>query len=194
MLMRRQFVLTLILMPITFGIWYAAGTLFSAPAVWLCDALLQAVYPHLIDLVWLQGMKMGALTQFGMLEDEVVAASAAGNQIELEINTRLVSYSIAFTGRPDGVQHQTVLQVLHRLFCLWVVMLLGIHSAKDLLVMGAFSAPRVRRQASALTYQFISHGADTRTCELMGVAARAHPSGRPWDDIRRALRRASIDR
>ena len=96
MLMRRQFVLTLILMPITFGIWYAAGALFSAPAVWLCDALLQAVYPHLIDLVWLQGMKMGALTQFGMLEDEVVAASAAGNQIELEINTRLVSYSIAF--------------------------------------------------------------------------------------------------
>ena len=65
MLMRRQFVLTLILMPITFGIWYAAGTLFSAPAVWLCDALFQAVYPHLIDSVWLQGMKMGALTQFG---------------------------------------------------------------------------------------------------------------------------------
>ena len=53
MLMRRQFVLTLILMPITFGIWYAAGALFSAPAVWLCDALLQAVYAHLIDLVWL---------------------------------------------------------------------------------------------------------------------------------------------
>ena len=37
MLMRRQFVLTLILMPITFGIWYAAGPLFSAPAVWLYD-------------------------------------------------------------------------------------------------------------------------------------------------------------
>ena len=94
MLMRRQFVLTLILMPITFGIWYAAGAVFS-PAVWLCDALLQAVYPHLIDSVWLQGMKMGALTQFGMLEGEV-CGQRGGNQIELEINTRLVSYSIAF--------------------------------------------------------------------------------------------------
>ena len=96
MLMRRQFVLTLILMPIAFGIWYAAGALFSAPAVWLCDMLIQAAYPHLIESVWLQDMKMGALTQFGMLGGEVVAASAAGNQIELEINTRLVSYSIAF--------------------------------------------------------------------------------------------------
>lgn len=74
MLMRRQFVLTLILMPITFGIWYAAGSLFSAPAVWLCDVLLQTVYPHLIDSVWLKDMKMGALTQFGMLEEEVVEA------------------------------------------------------------------------------------------------------------------------
>ena len=96
MLMRRQFVLTLILMPIAFGIWYAAGALFSAPAVWLCDMLIQAAYPHLIESVWLQDMKMGALTQFGMLGGEVVAASAAGNQIELEINTRLISYSIAF--------------------------------------------------------------------------------------------------
>jgi hypothetical protein len=40
MLMRRQFVLTLILMPITFGIWYAAGSLFAAPAVWLTDFLM----------------------------------------------------------------------------------------------------------------------------------------------------------
>ena len=45
MLMRRQFVLTLILMPITFGIWYAAGTLFAAPAVWLTGFLLSSAYP-----------------------------------------------------------------------------------------------------------------------------------------------------
>ena len=45
MLMRRQFVLTLILMPITFGIWYAAGTLFAAPAVWLCDLFLSNLIP-----------------------------------------------------------------------------------------------------------------------------------------------------
>ena len=85
-------------MPITFGIWYAAGTLFSAPAVWLCDALFQAAYPNLIEAVWLQVHEDGGADSIRrMLEGEIVAASEAGNQIELEINTRLVSYSIAFT-------------------------------------------------------------------------------------------------
>ena len=40
MLLRRQFVLTLALMPITFGVWYAADSLFVGPPVWLCDLLL----------------------------------------------------------------------------------------------------------------------------------------------------------
>ena len=162
MLMRRQFVLTLILMPVTFGIWYAAGSLFSAPAVWLCDMLLQTVYPHLIDSVWLQDMKMGALTQFGMLEEEVVEASVAGNHIEVEINTRLVSYSIPFyasllmaSDLRNGFYKFCV-----GLFCLWVVMAFGLASiaTKELLVMvGApfLSAPGVPpADLLALAYQF----------------------------------------
>lgn len=162
MLMRRQFVLTMILMPITFGIWYAAGALFSAPAVWLCDALLQTVYPHLIDTVWLQGMKMGVLTQFGILEEEVLAASAAGNQIELEINTRLVSYSIAFYAAllmASNLQNGFY-KFCIGLFSLWVVMAFGLISiaAKDLLVMVGtpfLSAPGVPpADLLALTYQF----------------------------------------
>ena len=162
MLMRRQFVLTLILMPISFGIWYAAGELFSAPAVWLCDALLKNFYSHLIDSVWLQGVKMGALAQFGILEEEVVSAITAGNQIELEINTRLVSYSIAFYA--SLLMASNLQNGLYKfcigLFCLWVVMAFGLASivAKDLLVMvGApfLSAPSVPPASIlALTYQF----------------------------------------
>ena len=116
MLMRRQFVLTLILMPITFGIWYAAGTLFSAPAVWLCDALFQAVYPHLIDSVWLQGMKMGALTQFGML-----GGGNLDGQRGWKPNRTRGQHTIGLLldrflrGAPDGFQPaKRVLQVLHR--------------------------------------------------------------------------------
>ena len=162
MLMRRQFVLTLILMPITFGIWYAAGSLFSAPAVWLCDMLLQTVYPHLIDSVWLQDMKMGALTQFGMLEEEVVEASVAGNHIEVEINTRLVSYSIPFYASllMASYLRNGFYKFCVGLFCLWVVMAFGLASiaAKDLLVMvGApfLSAPGVPpADLLALVYQF----------------------------------------
>ena len=162
MLMRRQFVLTLILMPVAFGIWYAAGVLFAAPAVWLCDVLLQTFYPHLIDSIWLQGMKMGALTQFGILEDQAVTAIEAGNQIELGINTRLVSYSIAFYASllmASNLQNG-VYKFCIGLFCLWVVMAFGLASiaAKDLFVMvGApfLTAPGVPpADLLTLTYQF----------------------------------------
>ena len=94
MLMRRQIVLTLILMPITFGIWYAAGTLFAAPAVWLTDFLLSNAYPNIVEAAGLQGMKMMVRTQFGEGGGVIMAVTDAGNQIALEINTRLVSYSI----------------------------------------------------------------------------------------------------
>ena len=96
MLMRRQFVLTLILMPITFGIWYAAGTLFAAPAVWLTNFVLTIAYPSIVEVAGLQGVEMMVRTQFGEDGGVIMAAAKAGNQIALEINTRLVSYSIAF--------------------------------------------------------------------------------------------------
>ena len=96
MLMRRQFVLTLILMPITFGIWYAAGSLFAAPAVWVTDFLMSSAYPNIVETARLQGVEMVVRTQFGEDSGVIVAATDADNQIALEINTRLVSYSIAF--------------------------------------------------------------------------------------------------
>lgn len=96
MLMRRQFVLTLILMPITFGIWYAAGTLFAAPAVWLTDFLLRNAYPNIVEAAGLQGVEMMVRTQLGEDGGVIMAATDAGNQIALDINTRLVSYSITF--------------------------------------------------------------------------------------------------
>ena len=68
MLMRRQFALTLILMPITFGIWYVAGPLFSAPAVWLSDMYTGLAYPAVLHSAGLKGIDMVALTQFGVAE------------------------------------------------------------------------------------------------------------------------------
>src|SRR6056300_1231742 len=96
MLMKRQFVLTLILMPITFGIWYAAGTLFAAPAVWLCDLVLSLLYPSVVEAAALQGADMIVASEFGQLNGQIMAAADTGNRIALEINSRLVSYSIAF--------------------------------------------------------------------------------------------------
>ena len=162
MLMRRQFVLTLILMPITFGIWYAAGPLFSAPAVWLCDMLMGMAYPGVLDSAGLRGIDMVALIQFGVVEGNIVTAQAAGNQIELEVNTRLVSYSIAFYAALLMASNlkDALFKFCIGLFLLWLLMAFGLASimGKDLLVMvGApflESAGVPPADLIALTYQF----------------------------------------
>ena len=162
MLMRRQFVLTLALMPITFGLWYAAGTLFAGPAVWLCDVILSGAYPGVIDDIGLQGLELVAITQFGDLDGQLMRAQDAGNQIALQINTRLVSYSIAFyaalllaSNLKDGVYKFCV-----GLAWLWITMAFGLASiiGKDLLMMVGspfLQAPGVPpADVLALTYQF----------------------------------------
>ena len=162
MLMRRQFVLTLILMPITFGIWYAAGTLFAAPAVWLTDFLLSNAYPNIVEAAGLQGAEMMVRTQFGEDGGVIMAAADAGNQIALEINTRLVSYSIAFYAALVMASNlkDAIYKFCIGLFWLWLIMAFGLASilGKDLLLM--VGAPFLNATGVppadliALTYQF----------------------------------------
>ena len=162
MLMRRQFVLTLVLMPITFGIWYAAGTLFSAPAVWLCDMLMRLAYPTVLASAGLNGIEMVALTQFGVVEGAITTAEAAGNRIELEVNTRLVSYSIAFYAALLMASNlkDALFKFCIGLFLLWLIMAFGLASimGKELLVMVGTpflnTAGVPPADIIALTYQF----------------------------------------
>ena len=162
MLISRQFLLTLVLMPITFGIWYAAGPLFSAPAVWLCDIFIRLAYPAVLDSAGLNGVDMIALTQFGVIEGNIVTAKSAGNQIELAVNTRLVSYSIAFYAALLLASNLkgAVFKFCVGLFLLWLLMAFGLTSivGKDLLVMvGApflSSAGVPSADLLALIYQF----------------------------------------
>ena len=162
MLMRRQFVLTLILMPITFGIWYAAGTLFAAPAVWLTNFVLTIAYPSIVEVAGLQGVEMMVRTQFGEDGGVIMAAAKAGNQIALEINTRLASYSIAFYAALLMASNlrDAMYKFCIGLFWLWLIMAFGLASilGKDLLLMvGApfLNAPGVPpADLIALTYQF----------------------------------------
>lgn len=162
MLMRRQFVLTLVLMPITFGIWYAAGPLFSAPAVWLCDMLMRLAYPTVLASAGLNGIEMVALTQFGVVEGAITTAEAARNRIELEVNTRLVSYSIAFYAALLMASNlkDALFKFCIGLFLLWLIMAFGLASimGKDLLVMVGTpflsTAGVPPADIIALTYQF----------------------------------------
>ena len=162
MLMRRQFVLTLILMPITFGIWYAAGTLFAAPAVWLCDLFLSLAYPGVVEAAALQGADMIVSSEFGELNGQITTAANAGNRIALEINARLVSYSIAFYAALLMASNleEGVFKFCVGLFWLWVIMAFGLASivGKELLlIIGApfLAAPGIPpADVIALTYQF----------------------------------------
>ena len=162
MLMRRQFVLTLILMPITFGIWYAAGTLFAAPAVWLTDFLLSSTYPTVVQAAGLQGAEMMVRTQFGEDGGVIMPAADAGNQIALEINTRLVSYSIAFYAALLMASNlkDAMYKFCIGLFWLWLIMAFGLASilGRDLMMMVGrpfLDAPGVPpADLIALTYQF----------------------------------------
>ena len=162
MLMRRQIVLTLALMPITFGLWYAAGPLFAAPAVWLCDIALGHLYPTLVDTAGLLGAELQLTTQFGESAGQILPAKEAGNQVALEINTRLVSYSIAFYGAlllASNVQ-DSLYKFCTGLFWLWLIMAMGLASiaGKDLLLLVGepFLSTELVPPADviALTYQF----------------------------------------
>jgi hypothetical protein len=162
MLMRRQIVLTLALMPITFGLWYAAGPLFAGPAVWLCDIALGHLYPTVVDSAGLRGAELQLTTQFGELAGQILPAKEAGNQFALEINTRLVSYSIAFYGAlllASNVQ-DSLYKFCAGLFWLWLIMAIGLASiaGKDLLML--IGEPFLNTElvppadVIALTYQF----------------------------------------
>ena len=160
--MRRQFVLTLILMPITVGIWHAAGTLFAAPAVWLTDFPLSNAYPNIVVAARLQGVEMMVHTQFGEDGGVIMVATDAGNQIALEINTSLVSYSIALYAAlmMESNLQDAMYKFSIGLFRLWVITAFGLASilGKDLLlIVGApfLNAPGVPpADLIALTYQF----------------------------------------
>ena len=160
--MRRQIVLTIVLMPVTFGIWYAAGTPFAAPAVWMCDIALSSLYPGVIEQIGLSGVDMIVRTEFGTSTGEILSAHQAGNQIVLEINTRLVSYSIAFYAAlifASNVNHG-IYKFCVGLFSLWTIMAFGLASilGKELLLLGGalVSAESLVPpiNAVALAYQF----------------------------------------
>ncbi len=197
MLMRRRFVLTLILMPITFGIWYAAGTLFAAPAVWLTDFLLSNAYPNIVEAAGLQGVEMMVRTQFGEDGGVIMAATDADNQIALEINARLVSYSTA--SYAVLMMASNLLDAMYKfcigLFWLWVIVAFGLASilGKDFLLMvGApfLNAPGVPpADLIALTYQF-----NVLLMLLWRLSASDYGNceGRPlWEALAPDIKRAS---
>ena len=124
--------------------------------------LMRLAYPTVLASAGLNGIEMVALTQFGVVEGAITTAEAARNRIELEVNTRLVSYSIAFYAALVMASNlkDALFKFCIGLFLLWLIMAFGLASimGKDLLVMVGTpflnTAGVPPADIIALTYQF----------------------------------------
>lgn len=158
---KQQLVLSLALLPVTFGLWYAAGALFAAPAAWLASQLLPWLWPGIILDAGFDQTVFFVITDFGMVDNKIVAASLAGSEIVLEANSRLLSYSVPFYAALIwGTKLDNSFERFAQgLLLLWLFMLMGLLSiiAKDLmLVIGEpfLSQTALPPAAIALAYQF----------------------------------------
>jgi hypothetical protein len=125
---RQQILMTLVLMPITFALWYAAGSLLVGPAAWMAGAVLSGLYSSLIASAGLSDTLFVVSAEFGSLNGTIVSAQQAGNELVFEINTRLVSYSIPFyaallwSSKLSTAMNRFALG----LFVLWIAMAIGL--------------------------------------------------------------------
>lgn len=136
---RQQILMSLLLMPVMFGLWYAAGALLAGPAGWLAGQALVALLPGAVAETGLDGTTFVVVTEFGRIAEQIVSAEQAGHELVLEFNTRLLSYSIPFYAAllwGSRVDEPTQ-RFAWGLFVLWCLMALGIIAvaAKDLMLL-----------------------------------------------------------
>lgn len=175
----RQAGLTVLLLPIMFGLWYAGGQLLAAPAVWLTDFILSHVFSNAVDRAFLDGTNMTVVTWFGEINGQITSAEAAGYQLALNINTRLISYSMPFYAALLWASNvdNTLERFARGLIIIWAAMTLGLIAiaAKDLMiVVGPLFIEQTlvpHRDRSALPIQRITRTV-TGTGRSLGLATQ----------------------
>jgi len=159
---RQQVFTTLLLLIVTFGLWFAAEPLISGPAKWLARTLLTLWLPDIINAVMFEPGGLLVVTQFAESNGAFTLAREGQEGLAIRLNTRLVSYSIPFyAALLWGSRVESPFNTFAwGLFLLWVAMGLGLSAmaAKDLmLVIGNpfLSGPWVPPPAMiAISYQF----------------------------------------
>jgi hypothetical protein len=135
---RQQFLTTLLLMPLTFLLWYAAGPALTYPATMVAGLALEGWLPSIVAEVFTEGTELYVVTHFADINGSVVAATEADHEIAFKLNTRLVSYGVPFyaallwSSRVDSLVGRFCLG----LFVLWGLMAFGLvaMTAKDLML------------------------------------------------------------
>ena len=159
---RQQIITSLALIPVTFALWYAAGAPLAAPASWLAGQLMSSALDGIIvgsqqqETIWL------IISAFGEENGKIIYPSQTGENLAIEIDTRLVSYSVAFyAARLWGSRvSEPLFKFTVGLAILWLVMalsLIGV-AAKDLMLLAGsqfLERPGVpSADVIALWYQF----------------------------------------
>lgn len=88
-------VFLLLLLP-CFLAWASMNHWLAGPAVWLCDAVLTAWMPAVVDTVLLNGSQAVVMTNFAEVDGVYVPLANAAEQIGFSADTRLLSYSFPF--------------------------------------------------------------------------------------------------
>ena len=159
---RQQVVTTLLLLLITFGLWFTAEPLFAAPAKWLAEVLLTTWLPGIVNGTISEPGALLIVTNFTDTNGAIALAREGEDGLAFRLNTRLVSYAIPFYaallwGSRVASPFNTF---AWGLFVLWACMGIGLSAmaAKDLmLVIGepflgaAWVAPA---PVIAVSYQF----------------------------------------
>jgi len=159
---RQQIITSLALIPVTFALWYAAGAPLAAPASWLAGQLMSSALDGIIvgsqqqETIWL------IISAFGEDNGKIIYPSQTGENLAIEIDTRLVSYSVAFYAALlwGSRVSEPLFKFTVGLAILWLVMalsLIGV-AAKDLMLLAGsqfLERPGVpSADVIALWYQF----------------------------------------
>ena len=159
---RQQIITSLALIPVTFALWYAAGAPLAAPASWLAGQLMSSALDGIIvgsqqqETIWL------IISAFGEENGKIIYPSQTGENLAIEIDTRLVSYSVAFYAALlwGSRVSEPLFKFTVGLAILWLVMalsLIGV-AAKDLMLLAGsqfLERPGVPpADVIALWYQF----------------------------------------
>lgn len=93
----RQFLLfVFVLLVPCFALWTMASATLAMPATGLVNMLLKSWFPDVVEGVYVQGADALLMTQFGELQGRLVTPQAAAGSLGFKIDTRILSYAIAF--------------------------------------------------------------------------------------------------
>jgi hypothetical protein len=93
----RRFVgLVFVLLLPCFGLWVLLDTALVQPLVGLLHLLFTHWLPDMVAAVQFDGSNAMVVTRYGDLDGKLVSATAAGHNVAIPVNTRLLTYALPF--------------------------------------------------------------------------------------------------